>query len=595
MKERKSSQKTGGAQMHNKSAALRFLIIDEISTASLYVLGVMQKHLTLARQGMPFASAEDGSQFAWGGVNLVVGGDWLQLPAVLAKSIFRNPFLKDYETVERDILNMFWNVDTEEPIPSNAQHLYELTEQVRSQDAWLNYVLDCDRVGDEPWEVYCFTHGLPTRHVGSWLPGLDLPECGQQKCQHLQDVSWPKMVHEKQGKWEDMQKQECDICASERRRRCQVLLSTDTAEDMQRYESFAAAPYVHPFNQPKYHALICHAWQYARSQQKQVLWCLAQDWPLTEDDDNLSVEALQRLREQWLLTHDQRTNGIMGVLPLVHGMPVRFTDSVCPALKLHKNTPGKLKGVVLDGDQLAMIQNSADSEVVLTRMPACLQIEIQVSEDAEPFVYNLKPEYVVWSRDGRGNAQVKRRGFRIIPDFAGTAHAYCGDTLERCKGDLLEWHATPSTDAMLRALIIKSRVRRAEDCLLVRPYSPALFRRGAAAGPQLLLERQRGTIATEADLKAAWKLQVKKEEAESKQKTGHWPWTMHLPCRGCSDAEGAEKTYPLQAYSNPIDGLQKAWASIEKGKASLSQLEDCQTSWKKGSGTGKSLWNSGGT
>ena len=181
MKERKSSQKTGGAQMHNKSAALRFLIIDEISTASLYVLGVMQKHLTLARQGMPFASAEDGSQFAWGGVNLVVGGDWLQLPAVLAKSIFRNPFLKDYETVERDILNMFWNVDTEEPIPSNAQHLYELTEQVRSQDAWLNYVLDCDRVGDEPWEVYCFTHGLPTRHVGSWLPGLDLPLCGQQK------------------------------------------------------------------------------------------------------------------------------------------------------------------------------------------------------------------------------------------------------------------------------------------------------------------------------------------------------------------------------------------------------------------------------
>ena len=145
-----------------------------------------------------------------------------------------------------------------------------------------------------------------------------------------------------------MQKQECDICTSERRRRCQVLLSTDTAEDMQRYESFAAAPYVHPFNQPKYHALICHAWQYARSQQKQLLWCLAQDWPLTEDDDNLSVEALQRLREQWLLTHDQRTNGIMGVLPLVHGMPVRFSDCVCPDLKLHKMSPGLLIGVVLD-------------------------------------------------------------------------------------------------------------------------------------------------------------------------------------------------------------------------------------------------------
>ena len=570
-KDRKRSEKSGGAEMHNKAAILRFLIVDEVSTAALYVLGVMEKHTSVARQGMPFASAADGTAFAWGGVNLVVGGDWLQLPAVCAKSIFRNPFLKDYETVERNILNMFWNLDTEEPIPSNPQHLYELTEQVRSKDLWLNYVLDCDRVGAEPWEVYCFTHGLPTRHVGSWLPNLAVPQCGQESCQSLQAVVWPKMLHEKQGAWNTMQERECDLCKRERSRRCQVLVSTESLEDVARYETFAAAPYVHPFNQPKYHALICHAWQFARSKQKQVLWCLAQDWPLTTEEETLSVEELQRLREKWLLTHDQRTNGIMGVLPLVHDMPLRFTASVCAELKLHKNTAGKLKAVVLDAEQEEMLRNTGDSEIVLTKMPVCLQIEVKVSEDADAFIYDLKPEYVVWSRDGRGNAQVKRRGFRIIPDFAGTAHAYCGDTLERCKGDLLEWHATPTTDAMLRALIIKSRVRQTEDCLLVRPYSPALFRLGAAAGPQLLLDRQRGTIATEADLKGAWKRQVKRDEEGAKNKAVHWPWSMKLPCRGCTDtAEEAgdrtEKLYPLQAYSNPIDGLQKAWSVIAKGQ-----------------------------
>ena len=463
--------------MHNKAASLRFLIIDEISTSALHVLGILEKHLTVARQGLPFAEGVDAESHAWGGVNLVVAGDWLQLPAVCAKSIFRNPFLKDYETVERRILNMFWNLDTAYPIPSTADRLFALQEQVRSKDEWLNYVLCCDRLGEEPWEVYCFTHGLPTRHVGSWLPHVTMPQCGQKACLHLQAEVWPYMLHEKQGTWENMQILECQVCQDERLRRCQVLQETENEAAVTRYALFAAAPYVHPFNQPKYHALICHAWQYAKSTQKQLLWCTAQDWPLTLEEETIEVEELQRLREIWLLTHDQRTNGIMGLLPLVHDMPIRFTDSVCPEQKLHKNTPGKLKGITLDPEQEAALRNNTDSEVVLVKMPLSLQVEVCDAE-GEAFVYTLRPEYVIWSRDGKGNAKVKRRGFRIIPDFAGTAHAYCGDTLERNKGDLLEWHATPTMEAMLRALIIKSRVRRTENCLLMRPYSPALFRQG---------------------------------------------------------------------------------------------------------------------
>ena len=65
------------------------------SIAALYVLGILEKHTTVARQGLPFACDADGEAFAFGGVNVVIAGDWLQLPAVKAKSIFRNPFLKD--------------------------------------------------------------------------------------------------------------------------------------------------------------------------------------------------------------------------------------------------------------------------------------------------------------------------------------------------------------------------------------------------------------------------------------------------------------------------------------------------------------------
>ena len=146
---------------------------------------VSWKNIRKARQGTDFSTDATGEVRDWGGVNLIVGDDWLQLPPVCAKSIFRIPFLKDYNSVERRILNMFWQMEDVKGIPSRPELLFELTEQLRSKDSWLNYVLSCDRLGSEPWEVYCFTHGLPTRHVGSWLPGRDVPLCGNIACQKV--------------------------------------------------------------------------------------------------------------------------------------------------------------------------------------------------------------------------------------------------------------------------------------------------------------------------------------------------------------------------------------------------------------------------
>ena len=113
---------------------------------------------------------------------------------------------------------MFWNMNqTTSPIPSHPGLLFQLHEQVRSTDRWLNYVLGKDRLGDEDWEIYCFTHGLPTRHVGSWLPGVALPLCKEHDCDLLQKDTWPRRLHEKQGTWKNMVEMECMICADVRK------------------------------------------------------------------------------------------------------------------------------------------------------------------------------------------------------------------------------------------------------------------------------------------------------------------------------------------------------------------------------------------
>ena len=53
------------------------------------------------------------------------------------------------------------------------------------------------------------------------------------------------------------------------------------------------------------------------------------------------------MREGWLIAHDQKTNGIMGLLPLVLDMPIRFTDTIDRDKTIFKHTSGILKKIIL--------------------------------------------------------------------------------------------------------------------------------------------------------------------------------------------------------------------------------------------------------
>ena len=119
---------------------------------------------------------------------------------------------------------------------------------------------------------------------------------------------------------------ECERCQSERHARGRVVLADHDPRFQQ--PPFDAAPYIHPNNLPKYVALQVRAIEFAKRRQLCVNWVTAQDKPLHQDDQALSEEALNKKRVRWLGYHDQRTAGIMGLLPLVRGLPMRLTDSV---------------------------------------------------------------------------------------------------------------------------------------------------------------------------------------------------------------------------------------------------------------------------
>ena len=122
----------------------------------------------------------------------------------------------------------------------------------------------------------------------------------------------------------------------------------------------------------------------------------------------------------------------------------------------------------------------------------------------------------------------------------------------------------PTFEMMQRAYIIRSRVQSIDRCMLVRPYSPALFNQGTLPGPDLLLQRQRGNLTATA-VKQKWKVV---EEKEATNQSDGWPWNMQLPCRGCSDAQKRleEVRHPLSAFACRDAGYQKAWADISRGQ-----------------------------
>ena len=148
---------------------------------------------------------------------------------------------------------MIWRRDD----PDSIQKTFFLKHPMRTDDPWLIALLEASRYGRETWEMYCFNHGLPTRNPGSWLLGIERPACNNDTCASLAANVWPLMWERSRGALQNLslrQELECAVCTKERERRRCVFRNTDEDRCSYVQEPFMAAPYVHPFRHPSYHA-----------------------------------------------------------------------------------------------------------------------------------------------------------------------------------------------------------------------------------------------------------------------------------------------------------------------------------------------------
>ena len=86
------------------------------------------------------------------------------------------------------ILAMFWTraVDA-------MREFFELKEENRCKDSWLRPLLKRARHGNLDHELYCFLHGLPTKHPGCWMHDANALMCGSRTCGVL-TAAWQEEV-----------------------------------------------------------------------------------------------------------------------------------------------------------------------------------------------------------------------------------------------------------------------------------------------------------------------------------------------------------------------------------------------------------------
>jgi len=340
-------------------------------------------------------------------------------------------------------------------------------------------------------EGYFLIHGVPTESVGSLVPGEASPRCGQARCRELASEVWPQMFREGAA-WADMVALECQECRSERSARGRVAFS-DQDPRFQR-APFDAAPYIHPNNLPKYFAQQVRATAFAKHRQRCVNWVVAHDKPLHQDDQALSDEVLNKKRLRWLGCHDQQTGGIMGIFPLVRGLPLRLSDTVNRGLKLYRHRRCTLEAWTLHPDETS----EADAgERILQHHPLCLYLKFEGATwqvaDLAPGVYPLQPTCKDWYVNELTKVKAKRSGFQVVPAFSGTAFMFQGATERAIIADCLEAaHVSRQADA-LSAYVANSRVKTKEGVLIMQPFSPGLFAHGPPPGPHILMRLSAAT------------------------------------------------------------------------------------------------------
>ena len=195
--------------------------------------------------------------------------------------------------------------------------------------------------------------------------------------------------------------------------------------------------------------------------------------------------------------HDQKTAGIPGITPAYIGLKGRTTEKLCQTkdVVILKHQQCTLVGWELHpADRRRDIQGP---ERFLTHLPRCLFLKVegatwQIDAKLGPGVFPLFPVIRSWELNAETSAQIKRRGFTWVPDFASTAFMIQGATLKAGLADCGDVTDDVGSSEAMTEYVILSRLQSAAGLLLLRAFSPALFRQGEPPGPHVLLKFLRG-------------------------------------------------------------------------------------------------------
>ncbi|CAJ1326993.1 unnamed protein product, partial [Effrenium voratum] len=174
---KQSRQTQFGPDKFVKYQRLRWLIVDECSTVALEVFAVLQLRLAEATRKKRSWKCRDTTRAAVRRRELPLRRGLLAVPRGARHLAVPKPFQQGVSVQVANLHRLFWTHGED-----GVQRLVELTKEHRCVDPWLSHVLLQARYGRLSQEVWCFLHGYPTLHAGSWCPNSGQRDCQQDRC-----------------------------------------------------------------------------------------------------------------------------------------------------------------------------------------------------------------------------------------------------------------------------------------------------------------------------------------------------------------------------------------------------------------------------
>ena len=529
-----------------KCQALRVIIIDEVSMISAELLGALESVVkTAVRVKGTYKKRSNGETRVFGGVNIVMLGDFWQLHPVSGTYLASDPDLTPSYGLARNSLDLFWNEGSD-----TIRNFWSLTQLMRCKDRWYNEFLTQCRGGELTDEMYAFLHGLPTlkspcANCACNSNNKEDPLLGSYR------VDWKTKFL--QGE-RDMatyirdSEQACVQCTEERKRRHRVLSDLSNIPNALTKPRYTSAPALYSFNVPRYFSSQLRAREFAKQNNVQLTWCYAKDVPLHSGGREMKADALQEKLFSWLRRHDQETCHLPSILPLAKDMPIRLTESVDREKQLYRGRRGFIYGWTLARNCIPV---DVDGEFLLDHLPVVIYLSFPEANwkigKLPKGVYPLKPKSRTWKVNKYTGIEARRTGFWILPDFGSTAHMIQGATLDAAFVDIQDVASKVGLTLQIAIYVCLSRVKELLSLCVLQPLSPLLFKRGPPPGPHRLIRKldPNDPLTTEGALDE-WRQEADVVEDELKKKDD--PMKAEFVCASCYLRGKKDFRYPAKEF-----------------------------------------------